>query len=155
MIPRYGKPPGRREYWRRPGIYAILPRAGSVLVTHQDAPVPEFQLPGGGIDAGEQPLSALAREVLEETGWTIARPRRVGVYRRFTFMPEYDVWAEKLCQVYVAHPVRRIGPPSEPGHTDVWMPLEEALSLLASEGDRRLLAATFGRTTNSRGLYGR
>jgi 8-oxo-dGTP diphosphatase len=25
-------------------------------VTHQAAPVPEFQLPGGGIDKGEQPI---------------------------------------------------------------------------------------------------
>lgn len=144
MIPRYGIPPTRRDHRRRPGIYAILPRAGQVLLTHQDGPVPEFQLPGGGIDPGEQPLPALAREVLEETGWTIARPRRAGAYRRFTFMPEYDLWAEKICHVYVAHPVRRLGPPSEPGHLDAWMDVRDALQRLASEGDRRMLAATLG-----------
>jgi len=142
VIPRYGRPPGRRAYRRRPGIYAILPRAGRVLLTFQNGPVPEFQLPGGGIDPGEQPLPALAREVLEETGWTIARPRRLGTYRRFTFMPEYDLWAEKICHVYVAHPVRRLGPPGEPDHLETWMNFHEALSCLASEGDRRLLAAT-------------
>ena len=44
----------------------------SILATHQAEPVPEFQLPGGGIDRGEHPIAALHREVYEETGWKIA-----------------------------------------------------------------------------------
>ncbi|MDJ1009471.1 MAG: NUDIX hydrolase [Paracoccaceae bacterium] len=144
MIPRYGKPPMRLRYRLRPGIYAILPRAGRLLLTHQADPEPEVQLPGGGIDPGEQPLPALAREVLEETGWVIARPRRFGSYRRFAYMPEYDLWAEKLCHVYVAHPVRRRGAPTENGHSAVWADIDVAAGLLASEGDRRMLAAALG-----------
>lgn len=144
MNPRYGNPPMRLRYRWRPGVYAILPRAGRILLTHQAEPKPEFQLPGGGVDPGEHTLPALAREVLEETGWTIARPRRLGCYRRFTFMPEYDLWAEKLCHVYIAHPVRRRGPPSEPGHSEVWADVDNALKLLASDGDREMLAAALG-----------
>lgn len=139
MIPRYGKPPMQRRYVYRPGVYAILPREGRVLLTHQAAPEPEFQLPGGGIDPGEHARPALAREVLEETGWSIARPRRLGAYRRFTFMPDYGIWAEKLCHVYIAHPVCRIAPPSEPGHTALWLDVEAAVDRLASEGDRAYL----------------
>lgn len=150
MIPRYGSPPTRRPYRRRPGIYAILPLEGQLLLTHQAEPWPEFQLPGGGIDPGEQPLPALVREVREETGWVIGRPRRIGVYRRFTYMPEYDLWAEKLCHVFVARPVRQLGPPSEPGHLAVWMSLKDALGHLASEGDRKLLAAAMGRSPDLR-----
>lgn len=67
-----------------------------MLLTHQDAPEPEVQLPGGGIDPGESPVQALIREVYEETGWRISRPRRLGAYRRFTYMPEYDLWGEDL-----------------------------------------------------------
>ena len=104
-------------------------------------PVPEFQLPGGGIDRGEHPIAALHREVFEETGWHIGNLRRVGAYRRFTYMPEYDLWAEKVCMVYVARPLRRIGPPTEAGHTAIWLPIAQAVSLLASPGDRALLAA--------------
>jgi 8-oxo-dGTP diphosphatase len=144
VIPRYGRPPEPRGYRLRPGIYAILPRDGLVLLTHQDGPVPEFQLPGGGIDPGEQPLPALVREVREETGWSIAKPRRVGAYRRFTFMPDYGFWAEKLCHVYLAHPARRLGRPSEPGHEAVWVDFASAMELLASEGDRILLKACLG-----------
>jgi 8-oxo-dGTP diphosphatase len=55
-------------------------------------------------------------------------------------MPEYGFWAEKLCTIYLARPVLRICPPTEPGHTAVWMPARQALDLLGGEGDRAMLA---------------
>ncbi len=138
---RYGTPPQNgRRYTRRPGVYAILPREGQVLLTHQQEPVPEFQLPGGGIDPGEHPIDALHREVWEETGWSIAAPLRLGVYKRFTYMPEYDLWAEKVCTIYLARPVLRRGPPVEPGHSAHWMPAVRALDQLGTSGDRAMLA---------------
>ena len=142
MIRRYGEPvkPGQR-YRRRPGVYAVLLRGDSILTTFQQAPVPEFQLPGGGIDAGEHPVAALHREVIEETGWKIDVVRRIGAFRRFTYMPEYDLWAEKLCAVYLARPILRLGPPSEAGHTAVWLPVDEAVARLGNPGDRAMLAA--------------
>lgn len=141
MIRRVGERvrPGMR-YVLRPGAYAILPRGGDLLLTHQSRPLPEFQLPGGGIDPGETPLVALHREVLEETGWRIARPVRLGAFRRFTFMPEYGLWAEKLCHVYLARPTRRIAGPVEPHHEEVWAPRDAALRLLANDGDRAFVA---------------
>ncbi|SMX32425.1 NUDIX hydrolase [Maliponia aquimaris] len=136
MTPRFGAPPqdGRR-YTLRPGVYAILPRAGRLLLTHQAEPLPETQLPGGGIDPGEHPITALHREVLEETGWRIAAPRRLGAFRRFTYMPEYDLWAEKLCIVFVATPVRPLGPPTEPGHRALWLDAPAAARMLGNPGD--------------------
>ncbi len=145
MIRRYGKAPetGRR-YTRRPGVYAILLEGDHILATHQAAPVPEVQLPGGGIDRGEHPIPALHREVYEETGWKIAVTRRLGAFRRFTYMPEYDLWAEKVCTVYLARPVLRLGPPSEAGHTAIWLPVAEALQHLGNPGDRAMLARVLG-----------
>ncbi len=141
MIRRYGEPvkPGQR-YRRRPGVYAVLLRGDSILTTFQQAPVPEFQLPGGGIDTGEHPVAALHREVIEETGWKIDVVRRIGAFRRFTYMPEYDLWAEKLCAVYLARPILRLGPPSEAGHTAVWLPVDEAVARLGNPGDRAMVA---------------
>ena len=145
MIRRYGDPvkPGQR-YTRRPGVYAILLDGDHILATHQAEPIPEVQLPGGGIDRGEQPIPALHREVYEETGWRIAVTRQLGAFRRFTYMPEYDLWAEKLCTVYLARPVRRLGPPSEAGHSALWLPVEEALTRLGNPGDRAMLARYLG-----------
>ena len=140
MIPRVGQFPERsRRYTLRPGAYAILPRGGQVLLTCQMGPKPDVQLPGGGIDPGESPLQALHREVIEEIGWRIARPRRLGAFRRFVFMPEYDLWAEKLCHVYVAHPVRPVAAPIEPDHETLWMSQAEAVPALGNDGDRRFL----------------
>ena len=138
---RFGEAPkSGQSYKVRTGAYAILPSDGGLLLTHQEAPEPEVQLPGGGIDPGESPVQALIREVYEETGWRIARPRRLGAYRRFTYMPEYDLWAEKICLIYVAVPVVPYGAPPEPGHTALWMGVDEALGMLANSGDRDFVA---------------
>jgi 8-oxo-dGTP diphosphatase len=141
MIRRYGEvPQNGQRYKLRPGVYAILPRAGKLLCTYQGDPHYEVQLPGGGIDHGEHPLNALHREVFEETGWRIAAPRKLGAFRRFTFMPEYDLWAEKLCHIYLARPVRPHGPPSEPGHMALWLSVDEALTELYNDGDADFVA---------------
>jgi 8-oxo-dGTP diphosphatase len=141
MIRRFGAPPeAGRDYVRRIGAYALLPRGGRLLVTCQHDPDPDFQLPGGGVDPGESPLLALHREVLEETGWRISGVRRIGAFRRFVFMPEYGIWAEKICLIFRALPTLRLGPPSEAQHSAHWMTPGEAARLLSNAGDRYVAA---------------
>ena len=145
MIRRYGEPvnPAMR-YRHRPGAYGILLRGDEVLLTWQAGIHNEFQLPGGGIDPGEQPIAALHREVFEETGWHIAAPRKVGAHRRFVYMPEYDKWAEKLAHIYLARPVAQLSEPPEPEHTAIWVPRIAAPDLLASEADAAMLRRCLG-----------
>jgi 8-oxo-dGTP diphosphatase len=145
MIRRFGETfqPGK-PYRQRPGAYAILWNGEDLLTTVQDGNDPEVQLPGGGIDPGEHPIPALHREVMEETGWTMAGPRKLGAFRRFVYMPEYGYWAEKLCSVYIARPVLRRGPPVEPDHSAVWMSPANAAQLLGNEGDRHFVRRVFG-----------
>lgn len=145
MIPRFGDTPDpARDYRRRPGVYAILSAGDMCLMTQQHGPEPDIQLPGGGIDPGEHPIAALHREVMEETGWRISRPRRLGAFRRFVFMPEYDLWADKFCTVYLARPVRRLAPPSEPDHSALWLPMTQAAQRLGNAGDRYMLRRFLG-----------
>jgi len=140
MIPRVGeRVETGRPYVHRPGAYAVLLRGRAVLLTHQTAPHPEFQLPGGGVDPGEQPIAALHREVWEETGWKMALDRRLGAFRRFAFMPDYGIWAEKVCTIYLGRAVRRLGPPVEAGHSAHLVPLARAPSLVGNAGDRMFL----------------
>lgn len=136
---RVGKSPQhQRKYTVRRGVYAILPRRGRLLLTVQTAPEigRDVQLPGGGIDPGENPIPALHREVFEETGWHIAAPKRLGVFKRYTYMPEYDLWAEKICTVYHAKPTVRVAAPTEPHHRDLWLPADQAVAQLGNAGDR-------------------
>lgn len=136
MIKRYGDPPNpAMRYTHRPGAYVILQRGADLLLTVQDGLRPELQLPGGGIDAGEHVIPALHREVMEETGWRMDRPVRLGAFRRFVFMPEYDMWAEKVCTIFWSQPTYRMGPPLEESHTAVWVPMAEAPALLSNDGD--------------------
>lgn len=145
MIRRYGEAinPAMR-YTPRPGAYVILERDGALLLTLESLRDNEVQLPGGGVDPGENPISALHREVMEETGWHMARPRRIGVYRRFTFMPEYDLWAEKICTLYLSRPTLRIGEPLEKHHTPLWCPIAAAPDILDTPGDAEMVRQLYG-----------
>lgn len=55
-------------------------------------------------------------------------------------MPDYDIWARKVCLIYLCRPTLRRGPPSEPGHSAIWMPIRSALELLSVDGDRHFVA---------------
>ena len=142
---RYGDPLEKGiRYTTRPGAYAVLVRGGQMLLTRQFQPLDEFQLPGGGIDAGEGPLRALHREVKEETGYSIRVTARLGVYQKYVFMPEYDLWARKVCHIYLGRPVLRMGPPTEPGHEPVWMDLDTATEALANDADAEIARQALG-----------
>lgn len=147
---RFGQPPQPGIYHKkRPGAYVILPCRSGILLTLQTYPQSaypaELQLPGGGIDPGETPLQALNREVIEETGWRIGGVRRLGAYKRFVYMAEYDLFAEKICHIYIARPIRQVSAPSEPGHEAVILPFGAALEGLESRGDAAFLRAHYGR----------
>ena len=128
-----------KKYFYRPGVYVILPFGNQVLLTFQADPHNEFQLPGGGVDAGEQPITALYREVIEETGWVIGRPRKIGAFRRFVYMPEYKMRAEKLCHIYLAKPIFKKCEPIEPDHTAIFVDIDVAYQILAVDGDAYFL----------------
>jgi 8-oxo-dGTP diphosphatase len=139
---RFGEPvDDTRPYADRPGAYAVIRDGDDVLVTEQADPH-EFQLPGGGLDPDEGLVRALHRECFEETGWRIRVVRRLGAYQRYCYMPEYRLWARKVCHIYLARPVLRLGPPSDSAHRPIWMPVATARQLLALEGDRAFLALT-------------
>ncbi|MCL5777755.1 NUDIX domain-containing protein [Limibaculum sp. FT325] len=134
---RIGEPwaPGR-PYRDRRGAYVLALREGRLLAVWQED---ELQLPGGGIDPGESPIRALHREVREETGWLIADPRRLTAFQRYAWLWDYGYWARKVQSVYMARAVRRLGPPSEPGHVPVWLSPDEAARALHVEGDREMV----------------
>gem|GEM_PF-111490 len=126
----------KQKYTPRPGVYAVLVRENRLLITFQAQPQPEYQLPGGGIDPGESVLAALHREVREETGWSVSVNRRLGAFQRYTYMPEYDMWAHKICHIYLCRPARRLGMPLEAHHSALWVSFSEAGEILANTGDR-------------------
>ncbi len=77
------------SYRDRPAAFGVLERDGRiavVFVTRRDGRY--FDLPGGGIDAGETPEQAVVREFGEETGLRVEPVRVLG--RADQFMRQED-----------------------------------------------------------------
>jgi len=141
---RFGHRIKGQTYKTRPGAYAVIMGEKGLLVTYQDDPHYEFQLPGGGIDPGETPIQALHREVREETGHRIEVVRKLSSYQRFVYMQDYEFYAQKICHIYLAHAGRDLKLPLEEGHAVFWMTPEQAVEKIASDGDAEILARLFG-----------
>lgn len=63
----------------RQSAFSIVQDGNAILLTKRKD-VPVWVLPGGGVEAGENPGQAAAREVLEETGVTIRITSCCGYY---------------------------------------------------------------------------
>ena len=135
---RYGENIKRGiEYKLRIGVYGVILIGNKILLTNQQGY--EIQLPGGGINPGEQNNHALVREVHEETGWKISPIKKIGIYQRFVFMPEYDLWAHKICHIYYCKGIYPLSKPLEKGHYPVLASPTLAVKLLKNDGDRAFL----------------
>jgi len=89
----------------RVAIYGVLIENGKVLLT--DTTVPSgiiTNFPGGGLELGEAPLEAVAREFKEETDIEVAVDELLFCSQRFQQNPEYP--DEQLMHIY--YRVRRL-----------------------------------------------
>ncbi|MFY0563046.1 NUDIX domain-containing protein [Archangium lansingense] len=130
-ITQFGKKVPGKVYVDRPGAYAVIVNAqGAVALIR----VPQgYFLPGGGIDPNEDARSALAREVLEETGHEVHVVRELGWAAQFLVARHEELYLNKVGQFFVA----RLGPkrqaPHEVDHSLEWLPMAEAKKRLRHE----------------------
>ena len=94
----------------------------------------EIQLPGGGWNENESLIHALYREVLEETGWGIKILKKEGIFQRFTYMPEYKIWAHKICHIYRCTATIRKTEKLEKNHRFLIMSKKKALETIVDKG---------------------
>ena len=91
-----------REFMDHPGAVAVVPfldKSRIVLVRQYRYPVGEttYEIPAGKLDKGENPLACVKRELLEETGYTAGKIKRL-----LSFWPT-PAFANELLHIYVAH----------------------------------------------------
>lgn len=73
----------------RVAAYAVVERRGKLLLTHwRRGHLHGWTLPGGGLEAGEDPRDAVVREVFEETGLEARVGKLIGVDSRVMIREE-------------------------------------------------------------------
>ena len=78
-----------QPYWRLArsqtlGVQGVVIRSGTEVLLVRQSYTPGWQFPGGGVEPGETVITALERELLEETGIAISStPRLHGVFANF------------------------------------------------------------------------
>ena len=124
------------RYQRRVGAYGIILHKKELLLTEQITMYNniEVQLPGGGCNENEPLIQTLYREVLEETGWGIKVLKKEGIFQRFTYMPEYKIWADKICHIYRCTATIRKTEQLEKNHHFVIMNKKKALEKIVDTG---------------------
>jgi 8-oxo-dGTP pyrophosphatase MutT (NUDIX family) len=87
-----------------------------------------WEIPAGGIDAGETPEEAAVRESLEESGWRPGPLRELGSY-----FPTNGLCDQRF-HVFVADGAEHVGDPTTPDEVErvEWLPLAGVPDLAAA-----------------------
>ena len=120
-------------------VIRTMPGAGAVLVNERREVLMlwrhrfitdtwAYQIPMGGIDAGEDPMTAAAREVEEETGW------RPGPLRTLLYVEPSNGLIDARHHIFTTDTATYIGPPTEAMKTShaTWIPLSKVIDLIAA-----------------------
>ncbi|GAA1858687.1 NUDIX hydrolase [Pseudonocardia ailaonensis] len=108
----------------------VLDDAGeNVLMSWRHRFVPDvwnYELPGGLLDEGEEPIDTAAREVLEETGYRVRK-----IEHLVTFEPMIGM-VRNAHYVYLARGAERVGEATELNEGKFqWLPLADVPGLIA------------------------
>lgn len=95
-------PEGQRYFWR-PAVYLLVIRRGKLLcITPKWSK--KFELPGGGVNLGENLLEGGVRETFEETGFKVevTDKKPVFVTDDFFCIPIFNKYYHGLTYIYKA-----------------------------------------------------
>ncbi|MFD3628475.1 NUDIX domain-containing protein [Streptomyces sp. NPDC058698] len=130
------EPPGMKSFehhvvkLHHVAVTAVLDDQDRVLMMWRYRFVPQqfgWELPGGIVDAGEEPADTALREVVEETGWRPKALEHVVSYQPMVGM------VDSPHEIFVGHGAERVSEPTdleEASHIE-WVPLADIPGLMA------------------------
>lgn len=101
----------------RPSVYGIVIKDGNILLSPQHGGG-RFDLPGGGVDLGEDFEAAVIREVKEETGIDVVVDRLAGM--RTSFFADTHGQGEAYHSILVYYVCRAVGGEISTDGFDEW-----------------------------------
>ena len=121
------------------GTLCYIKKDGKTLMLHRvkkqnDQHKGKYNGLGGKFEPGESPEECVIREVLEESGLTITKPKLKGI---LTF-PAFDEFEDWYVFVYVVHEFSGNLIESNEGNLE-WIPDEKLLNLPLWDGDKIFL----------------
>ena len=128
-IPQLGALPYAVPCQDRPSAYGIhfSSRDGRLLAVETEG---KIVLPGGGIDEGETATEALARELLEETGFQGKKLQELCRIDEFVQRVTRGDWVNKRGIFFTIDQLKGDGVPLEANHKVLWMKPAKALERL-------------------------
>ena len=115
----------------RPAVGVVVEGADGLLLLHRHRFITGtwgWEVPAGGVDAGESLVEAAAREVLEETGWSPGPLTRLHGYHPTNGL------SDQRFELFRADGATYVGEPSDPAESSrvEWVPADEVRRLLAA-----------------------
>lgn len=118
------------NYQNRYGVYAVIPNPEETSIILVQAPNGAWFLPGGEIEEGENQLSALERELVEELGFTATIGQYLGQADEYFYSRHRDTYYYNPAYIYQITNFTEIGKPLEDFNNLAWFPIDEAIEKL-------------------------
>ncbi|MGB4932282.1 MAG: NUDIX hydrolase [Streptococcus suis] len=126
----FGEKKNGVHYTNRYGVYAVIPDEKLEKIVLVQAPNGAWFLPGGEIEEGENHLSALERELIEELGFTAKIGQYFGQADEYFYSSHRDTHFYNPAYIYQVTSYKQVGAPLEDFNHIAWFPIEEAINKL-------------------------
>lgn len=125
--PTFGVKEENTDYVTRHGVYAVIPNTTNDQIILVQAPNGAWFLPGGEIEAGEDHLTALKRELIEELGFTASFGQYYGQADEYFYSSHRDQHYYNPAYIYQVTDYQEAQKPLEEFNHLAWFPIDQAI----------------------------
>ncbi|MBP2622710.1 NUDIX hydrolase [Streptococcus oricebi] len=134
--PTFGQKVPGADYKSRYGVYAVIPDPQHEKIILVQAPNGAWFLPGGEIEAGENHLEALRRELIEELGFTAQIGHYYGQADEYFYSRHRDSYFYNPAYIYEVLSFEKSQEPLEDFNQLAWFPIDQAIDQLKRDSHK-------------------